>query len=383
MQDDDDDFYMVLPSNGCKDTHPDNTANKFITSWEQPIYFEGNWKVALTEANLSYTTTTINRDFAIRCFAPHTAQQYFKGRLVGNVAKREVRLIIPELPKLLVPDVMITTPQVKYVSADVDDLVFQSRFPIGIAFRKYRHSSLTSGDPPFNIVLGIIHLCNIIDGKNICHARPNAAYDKEKIKTFVFDEEVILQFTVPSIKLSNEIHADEDWFWSNIEQMSEGLMKVFNDAFSDVKVYSGKLVMHIHPNIVAVEFINGLNIALGLRDCFYTIGKDATLKAERQPFLRHGINSMYIYSSVCRPIRVGETCVPLLKSLWLGGSDVNSRTFGEVRNIVVKNPMYIPLSSTSINSIEVNIRADSGRLIPFVEGSVTSLTLHFKRIHHR
>ena len=163
------------------------------------------------------------------------------------------------------------------------------------------------------------------------------------------------------------------------QTLSKGLTKVFQDVFSDVKIYHGKLVMHIQPKIVVIKLLNGLNIALGLRDRLYTIPKDRVLRAERPPFLRYGINNMYIYSSVCRSIRVGETHVPLLKSLWLDNDDSRSRAFGEVRNIVVKNLMYIPLSSTSINTIEVNIRSDSGELVPFVAGSVTSLTLHFKR----
>jgi hypothetical protein len=41
----------------------------------------------------------------------------------------------------------------------------------------------------------------------------------------------------------------------------------------------------------------------------------------------------------------------------------------------------LPISNTTINTIEINIRDDSGRVIPFDEGSVTSLTLHFKQKH--
>ena len=103
------------------------------------------------------------------------------------------------------------------------------------------------------------------------------------------------------------------------------------------------------------------------------------LNAENEPFLRHGINTMYVYSSVCQPIRIGGACVPLLKSIWMDSSKSRSHSFGKMCNLVVKNPMYLPLSSTSINTIEINIRSDSGHLIPFVAGSITSITLHFKR----
>ena len=143
---------------------------------------------------------------------------------------------------------------------------------------------------------------------------------------------------------------------------------------------NGTLKFTIRGGVSTIEFLNGFNICLGLSKRKYHI-VDSVLFAESEPYLRHGINSMYVYWSIVQPIRVGNVCVPLLKSVWLdrGGGKNTSHSFGEVCNIRVKNPMYLPVSSTSISSIEVNIRSDSGRLIPFVEGSITSLTLHFKR----
>ena len=86
---------------------------------------------------------------------------------------------------------------------------------------------------------------------------------------------------------------------------------------------------------------------------------------------------MYIYASVCAPIQVGDVLVPLLKSTWL---NVNKNyQYNEIRNIDIKNPMYIPVASSSINMVEINIRSDSGFLIPFSEGADTSLILHFKK----
>ena len=54
---------------------------------------------------------------------------------------------------------------------------------------------------------------------------------------------------------------------------------------------------------------------------------------------------MYIYSSICQPIQVGSTRVPLSKSIWLDNKkNVGRANFGEVRNITTENPMYIPIS---------------------------------------
>ena len=42
-------FYAILPSNACPKTQPNNNASNYIIDLENPIQFEGNWEVALTE----------------------------------------------------------------------------------------------------------------------------------------------------------------------------------------------------------------------------------------------------------------------------------------------------------------------------------------------
>ena len=98
MSVDGDDFYMILPSNGCKDTHPENEANMYTISWEQPILLDERWKVALTEANFSYTMTSINTNFGIRYEKFITSRKQYRGRLIGNNTKRHAEVEFPQLP---------------------------------------------------------------------------------------------------------------------------------------------------------------------------------------------------------------------------------------------------------------------------------------------
>jgi len=170
-------------------------------------------------------------------------------------------------------------------------------------------------------------------------------------------------------------------YWEKPEEMVEALAKDFENIFENLKWDGERVVMRVKPNVNEVTFLNGLNIALGFQHIKYVYeveGKRVDQLADFPPQLRRGISNMYIYASICSPIQVGGVRVPLLKSIWL---DVNKRNYkvGEVHAIVIKNPMYIPIVSSSINSIEVNIRSDSGRLVPFIDGSVTSLTLQFKQ----
>lgn len=73
---------------------------------------------------------------------------------------------------------------------------------------------------------------------------------------------------------------------------------------------------------------------------------------------------------------VGDTHVPLLKSIWLE----NKYETNDLIYISMDNPMYLPVATSCINNIEINIRDDSGRLIKFAKDTVSSLTLHFRKV---
>ena len=53
------DFYIILPSNACKHTHPNNTASDFIIEWDSPYNLQGNWEVALTEMKCNFPLYTL------------------------------------------------------------------------------------------------------------------------------------------------------------------------------------------------------------------------------------------------------------------------------------------------------------------------------------
>ena len=61
------DFYMVLPSNASPDTFPDNYASDYTVKFDTPIDFNPSdrWKVALTECNYTYSPHTISTNFGI------------------------------------------------------------------------------------------------------------------------------------------------------------------------------------------------------------------------------------------------------------------------------------------------------------------------------
>ena len=86
---------------------------------------------------------------------------------------------------------------------------------------------------------------------------------------------------------------------------------------------------------------------------------------------KHSFQTMYVYSDLIESLVVGDVQTNLLHMILPRGQP------GEMVADEIKRPTYHRLR-TSIFSVEMNIRSDTGRLISFVSGAVR-VTLHFRR----
>ena len=72
-------FYVILPSNSNPDVHPDNTASNFRVNYQNPIQLAqpNEWKVALTDMtyNQSSVTTNISQGFEYEQKLPTTVKK--------------------------------------------------------------------------------------------------------------------------------------------------------------------------------------------------------------------------------------------------------------------------------------------------------------------
>jgi hypothetical protein len=60
-------IYVILPSNGSTDKHPENKSNHYTNTWENALDFsKGSWLVGLTEIVYNHTQVTLNEDFSIQ-----------------------------------------------------------------------------------------------------------------------------------------------------------------------------------------------------------------------------------------------------------------------------------------------------------------------------
>ncbi|RLJ22611.1 hypothetical protein DJ031_00485 [bacterium endosymbiont of Escarpia laminata] len=100
--------------------------------------------------------------------------------------------------------------------------------------------------------------------------------------------------------------------------------------------------------------------------------KETIIDAEYVVDMTRGFESLYVYTSVIEPRIVGDSHVPLLRIVPVSGrqSDTVTMTFQKIQ--------YIPVLCKDFDTVEIDIRDDTGRHVPFERGKLTT-TLHFRR----
>ena len=89
--------------------------------------------------------------------------------------------------------------------------------------------------------------------------------------------------------------------------------------------------------------------------------------------LEYGFHDLFVYCDLSQSQYVRDVLVPLLRIVPVEGEvgqRVDSKSF--VR------PQYVPVSRKQFETIEVNIKRDTGESVPFEFGRVL-LTLHFRQ----
>ena len=134
------------------------------------------------------------------------------------------------------------------------------------------------------------------------------------------------------------------------------------------------VTMKIRNKFVTVKFDNDLRDILAFDKNEYNgLG---TYTASNIFSLSRRIHYLYVYSNINQLIRIGDTQAPLLAILPFDDSKCVphvERTF--------KYPMYISLMRNRIAQIDIEIRDDTGQLVPFTEDALTTLRIHFRQVY--
>ena len=130
---------------------------------------------------------------------------------------------------------------------------------------------------------------------------------------------------------------------------------------------------HIYPRLGGTDI--GLTPSASVvlppketHDGSYTYRKEA----ENVVHMDQGFDTIYVYTDVVESRIVGDCLAPLLRALSVSGSH------GATVSDRFTNIHYVPVLYSHFHSIEMDIRNDTGRRVPFEYGRVT-VTLHFRR----
>ena len=126
-----------------------------------------------------------------------------------------------------------------------------------------------------------------------------------------------------------------------------------------------KVTVDLDPGtILSMDMSN----ILGFNHSFVTTAREADSVVD----MAQGFYALYVYTNVVESCVVGDSVVPLLRIVPLVGKHGNvvSKNFDNVQ--------YITVLHREFTTIEVDLRDDVGRHVPFESGRVT-VTLHFRR----
>ena len=399
-----DDFYVVLPSNVPSTIQ--NIPSKYLTTFDNPIYLDGEWEVALAEINFKNSIRTI-----------HKSDQIEAKKIVKTVkAPIENAPLIAKIPFVeMANDFDIFTPDgykpTKFKVLEKDEAIIQDEGGnIIIGYRRTKNNYYIQNKTKHwvNITLPkyLAQIINFapLEGKkfiydetpikieNLQYGFNHAQLKNMNTQLGLFPYEPIdpkVKTIVPKISIEHHVLNSSMQFvmtsprpgtYASGKDLETELNKntQFTELFkfhydTHLNRFELKTVNFNPVNEQTISFKNGIHDVLGFSQTEYTARKE-DYAADLVVNLTRGINSMFVYCDLCQPIRVGNTLAPLLRNIAF-----NTSTYGEQVSITYDRLIYIPVTKTFIDSIQIHLCDSIGETIPFVEG-LTNCILHFKRL---
>lgn len=87
---------------------------------------------------------------------------------------------------------------------------------------------------------------------------------------------------------------------------------------------------------------------------------------------------MFIYSDIVEPQLVGDNAAKLLRIVTV---EKDKYVYGSHKMIVFSQPHYVPVLKREFETLEIDIRSDTGEYVPFEFGTVC-VKLHFKKVNN-
>ena len=159
-----------------------------------------------------------------------------------------------------------------------------------------------------------------------------------------------------------------------IENINQAIASAGKEASENIKFSYDGLSGRVHIEIkngAKVAFLDDLAAIMGFEVPFQR-AIDKTTKSPRVADVNAGLYSLFVYCDSIQAQLIGDTEVPLLRIVPVQGKhgDMITHTF--------QNLQYLPVATKQFNTIEINIKTDTGEKVPFESGMLIT-TLHFRR----
>ena len=381
MQSSVDDFYMLLPSNASPSTQPRNTASDYIVDLGNPLNLDPDdkWKVALTELSYIYHPHSISSSYGIHY------QWYQKDILVNRKLQLQIRNDKRIFLRGWKPNDHHFVEIILEEINGENHVSFRSNQPFELKLPKdfSRYSGIaetvqSSSELNHHSIRGTKDLLKGL-WPNVDEREPSKYQFLIEVNTFYY-----------SIQSKYYMFPKDKNFKLETELVNYIQANCVPSIFHSIAYNSKRVQFTFSSKTYYLKFFGGFNFTLGFDQQEFWSSKRAELQSpllDRDPFvfkapfdvqLNRGVQNMYIYASICAPLRVGHTWVPLLKNIFVDTSKDADRK-GHARSLSIHNPMYVDVGASYVDHIEVNIRNDAGNIIGFPKGGITLMTLHFKK----
>lgn len=343
------DFYLILSSNSSLNFHQNNNASCFITELPKRLDLKGNWEVALHEFAFTFSPYQLLSNSTIRYIRHSEA-----------TIKRTIRMNNNEV-EMKEKDGIVTIANINQPKPCVVFSIESDRGGDKGFFLKFQNISDANA-------FGFTKLRNrTTSSKLVGDNKPlsNTDYINVRVMYNPF--------------VSDKITFKEHFEFSTLKDLEKYMMEIGSHVFLTCKfTEKGYFQFTIKTEIKSLSFDASLVTCLGLNKETYEFDSDVfegeqVHEGEKKVSVTHTYHNMLIYCNIVSPITVGDSRVPLLKSLWFDKYEPD-----ELVKVIIKRPMYLKTSRSVYDNIEINIRDDEGEFIKFASKTHTEITLHFR-----
>jgi len=200
----------------------------------------------------------------------------------------------------------------------------------------------------------------------------NWIYKKDGFITFKIDKKIVTF----KVKFQN---------YDTIKSISEDIGKFCKEknipcSFSFIDLEQ-KIKIDVKSPLY-IDFSEGLNEELGFKHTMFhlspvSFAPKSFVSRQLETNLKC-ISALFIYCNIIDYQFIGNTYAPLLRTILV---NENSDNYGKYIDHIFSKPHYIPVSVNTIDTIEINIRDDTGAPIHFEAGKIL-VKLHFKPKHY-